>query len=354
MGDKILMKGNEAIAEAAILAGCRHYFGYPITPQSELIEHMAKRLQKMPDGCFIQSESEVAAINMVYGASGSGARVMTSSSSPGVALKQEGLSYIAGAELPCLVINVMRGGPGLGDIQPSQADYFQATKGGGNGDYRNIVVAPSTIQEAMDLVYLAFELADKYRNPSVMLLDGVLGQMMEPVVLPKPIDPKSLPKKEWAMVGTGKKRQPNVINSLDIDPIELEKHNIKLQNKYKEIEKNEVRCELYNTDNADIYIAAFGSVARISKSVVDLAKEEGIKVGIIRPITLWPFPYKQVEDIAKKGKPILTVELSAGQMWEDIRLGVNGKCETPFFGRMGGMVPSDVEIYKEIKKVLKK
>lgn len=355
MGEKILMKGNEAIAEAAILAGCRHYFGYPITPQSELIEHMAKRLQKMDDGCFVQSESEVAAINMVYGASGSGARVLTSSSSPGVALKQEGISYIAGAQLPCLVINVMRGGPGLGDIQPSQADYFQAVKGGGNGDYRNIVVAPSTIQEAMELVYLAFDLADKYRNPSMMLLDGILGQMMEPVTLPDPIDPKDLPKKDWAMTGTRKKREQNVINSLEIDPAELEKHNEMLQAKYKKIEENETRYELYNADGeCDIYIAAFGSVARICKSVIDQAKEEGINIGLLRPITLWPFPYKQVSELASKGKPMLTVELSAGQMVEDIRLGVNGKCETPFYGRMGGMVPTDTEILAEVKKILKK
>jgi 2-oxoglutarate ferredoxin oxidoreductase subunit alpha len=303
MAEKILMKGNEAIAEAAILAGCRHYFGYPITPQSELIEHMAKRLLKMDDGCFIQSESEVAAINMVYGASGSGARVMTSSSSPGVALKQEGISYCAGAELPCLIINVMRGGPGLGDIQPAQADYFQATKGGGNGDYNNIVVAPSTIQEAMDLVYKAFELADKYRNPAMMLLDGVLGQMMEPVELPKPIDPKDLPKKDWAMVGTQKKRKPNQINSLDIDPVKLEERNWKLQEKYKTMEEQEVMVELYRTDkDCDIYLAAFGTVARICKSVIDMAEEEGIKVGLVRPITLFPFPKKQISEIASKGK----------------------------------------------------
>ncbi len=356
MGEKILMKGNEAIAEAAILAGCRHYFGYPITPQSELIEHMAKRLQKMDDGCFVQSESEVAAINMVYGASGSGARVLTSSSSPGVALKQEGISYIAGAELPCLVINVMRGGPGLGDIQPAQAEYFQATKGGGNGDYRNIVVAPSTIQEAIELVYLAFELADKYRNPAMMLLDGVLGQMMEPVELPKVIEPKDLPdKNDWAMVGTNKKRQPHVINSLDIDPYELEKHNIKLQKKYKQVEKNEIRYELYNTEGeCDGYIAAFGTMARICKSTIDMAKEKGINIGLIRPITLWPFPYEQVSKLADKGKPILTVELNAGQMWEDVRLGANGKCDTPFYGKMGGVVPTDSQIYEELKKHIKK
>lgn len=354
MAEKVLVKGNEAIAEAAILAGCRHYFGYPITPQSELIEHMAKRLQKMDDGCFVQSESEVAAINMVYGAAGSGARVLTSSSSPGVALKQEGISYIAGAELPCFIINVMRGGPGLGDIQPAQGEYFQATKGGGNGDYRNIVVAPSTIQEAIDLVFLAFELADKYRNPAMMLLDGILGQMMEPVELPESIDPKSLPKKDWAMVGTQKKRKPNQINSLNIDPYDLEKHNFHLQKKYKEIEENEIRYELYNTENADIYIASFGTTARIAKSVIDLAEKDGVKVGLIRPITLWPFPYKQVNDIAKKGKAILTVELNAGQMVEDVRLGANGQCETPFYGRMGGVVPNDTEIYNELKKYLKK
>jgi 2-oxoglutarate ferredoxin oxidoreductase subunit alpha len=355
MADKILMKGNEAIAEAAILAGVRHYFGYPITPQSELIEHMAKRLQKMDDGCFIQSESEIAAINMIYGASGSGARVLTSSSSPGVALKQEGISYCAGAELPFLVINVMRGGPGLGDIQPAQAEYFQAVKGGGNGDYKNIVVAPSTIQEAIELVFKAYELSDKYRNPSVMLLDGVLGQMMEPVELPKAIDPKSLPVKEWAMMGTQKKRQPNQINSLDIDPAKLEERNLRLQAKYKKMRENEVMVEMYKTDqDCDAYMAAFGTTARICKSVIDLAEQEGLKIGLIRPITLYPFPVEQVKEIASKGKPILTVELNAGQMVEDVRLAVNGKCETPFFGRMGGMVPTDNEIFNELKKYIKK
>lgn len=352
--EKILMKGNEAIAEACILAGCRHYFGYPITPQSELIEHMARRLQKLDDGCFVQSESEVAAINMVYGAAGAGARVLTSSSSPGVALKQEGLSYIAGAELPCLLINVMRGGPGLGTIQPAQSEYFQATRGGGNGDYKSFVVAPSTIQEAIELVYLAYEVADKYRTPAIMLLDGILGQMMEPVVLPRPIDPKSLPAKEWAMTGTNKKRKPNIVNSLDVDPYNLEKHNLKLQNKYKEMQQNEIKYELYNTDDADIYIAAFGSIARICKSVMDIGKENNIKIGLIRPITLWPFPEKPIFEIAQKGKPIMTVEMNAGQMWDDVRLAVNGKCETPFYGRMGGVIPTDMEIYDNLKKYLNK
>ncbi len=356
MADRVLMKGNEAIAEAAILAGCRHYFGYPITPQSELIEHMAKRLQKMDDGCFIQAESEVAAINMVYGASGAGARVLTSSSSPGVALKQEGISYCAGAELPLLLINVMRGGPGLGDIQPSQADYFQSVKGGGNGDYNNIVVAPSTIQEAMDLVFKAFELADKYRNPAVMLLDGVLGQMMEPVTLPTPIDPKNLPKKEeWAMLGTDKKREPHMINSLDIDPAKLEERNDILQAKYRKMEEEDTMVELYQTDrDCDMYISAFGTVARICKSVIDMAEEDGVKIGLIRPITLFPFPKKQIAEIASKGKPIVTVELNAGQMVEDVRLAVNGKCETPFYGRTGGIVPNDAEIYENIKKYINK
>ncbi len=355
MAEKVLMKGNEAIAEAAILAGCRHYFGYPITPQSELIEHMAKRLQKMDDGVFIQAESEVSAINMVYGAAGAGARVMTSSSSPGVSLKQEGISYCAGAELPCLIINVMRGGPGLGDIQPSQADYFQAVKGGGNGDYHNIVVAPSTIQEATELVYKSFELADKYRNPAMLLLDGIIGQMMEPVLLPEPIDPKTLPKKDWAMVGTEKNREPNIINSLDIDPMKLEDHNKHLQEKYRRLEEDDVMVEMYKTDqDCDAYIAAFGSIARISKSVVEMAEEDGFKIGLIRPITLYPFPVKEIREVASRGKPILTVELNAGQMVQDVRLAANGKCEVPFYGRMGGMVPGDTEIYEELKKYIKK
>lgn len=350
MGKKMLMKGNEAIAEASILAGCRFYFGYPITPQSELIEHMAKRLQKMDDGCFIQSESEVAAINMVFGAVAAGARVLTSSSSPGISLKQEGISYIAGANLPCVFVNVMRGGPGLGDIQPAQGGYFQCTKGGGHGDYRNITLAPSTIQEAVEHVFKAYELSDKYRNPALVLIDGMLGQMMEPVELPKAIDPKSLPKKEWAMTGTEGKRKPNIVSSFDIDPYGLEKMNIERQKRYKKIEENEIMCELYDCDNADIYLVAFGIMGRICKSVADLGKENGIKIGVIRPITLWPYPTKQIETISKKGKTMLTVELNAGQMWEDVRLAVNGRCKTPFYGRMGGVVPTDLEIFEEVKK----
>jgi 2-oxoglutarate ferredoxin oxidoreductase subunit alpha len=352
MADKTLMKGNEAIAEATILAGCRHYFGYPITPQSELIEHMARRLQKMDDGCFIQSESEVAAINMVFGAAAAGARVLTSSSSPGISLKQEGISYIAGADLPCLVVNVMRGGPGLGDIQPAQGGYFQATKGGGHGDYKNITLAPSTVQEAVELVFKAYELADKYRNPAMLLLDGMLGQMMEPVELPVPIDPKKLPKKEWAMTGTENKRKPNIISSFDIDPVGLEKLNINRQDRYKKIEENEVMCELYECDDADIYIASFGTMGRIAKSVIDLGREDGVKIGLVRPITLWPFPKKQIEEISKKGKTILTIELNFGQMLEDVKLAANGRCKVEFYGRSGGVVPTDVEIYEELKKHL--
>ncbi|HOS70804.1 MAG TPA: 3-methyl-2-oxobutanoate dehydrogenase subunit VorB, partial [Bacillota bacterium] len=322
---KELWKGSEAIAEAAIKAGCRFFFGYPITPQNEIPEYMAMKMPQV-DGCFLQAESEVAAINMVYGAAGAGARVMTSSSSPGISLKQEGITYIAGAELPCVIVNIVRGGPGLGGIQPAQSDYFQACKGGGHGDYRLVVLAPSSVQEAADLVQEAFEIADQYRNPVMVLGDGMIGQMMEPVEFTE-VKKRNLPEKTWATVGTKGKRKPNIINSLFIDPAECEKHNFKLFEKYKEIEKNEVKVETYNLEGAEIVFAAYGTTARIVKNAIASLAKEGIKAGLIRPITLWPFPAKAFETAAEQAgvKAFLTVEMSMGQMVEDVKLSVNGK-----------------------------
>ncbi len=347
---KVLMKGNEAIGAAAIKAGCKFFFGYPITPQSELPEYMAKEMPKA-GATFLQAESEVAAINMVYGAAGAGARVMTSSSSPGISLKQEGISYIAGAELPCVIVNIIRGGPGLGGIQPAQSDYFQATKGGGHGDYKMVVLAPASVQELTDLMMEGFDIADKYRNPVMIIGDGMLGQMMEPVELkePKILD---LPPKDWATTGTGKRGHTNVINSLFIDPEECEKHNLKLKAKYDEMEKKEKRYELYNCDNPDIIAVAYGTTARIIKTVIDKCKEEGINVGLIRPIALWPFPYEIFEEYADKTKAFISVEMSLGQMVEDVKLGVKGKKPVYFYGRTGGMVPIPDDIIDEIKKIL--
>jgi len=320
MGERLLLRGNEAIAEAAIRAGCQCYFAYPITPQAELLEHMAKHMPKL-GRTFIQAESEIAAISMVYGAASVGVRTMTSSSSPGISLKQEGISYLAGSDLPAVVVNVMRGGPGLGDIAPAQADYFQATKGGGHGDYHIIVLAPSTVPEAGKLTMLAFDLADRYCTPVMLLADGMLGQMMEPVELPEPVDPASLPAKPWATTGA-KDRDPNVIRSFDLDPEILKQMNLALQERYREIETKEVRYEETATDDADIVIAAYGMVARIAKSAVRMARAEGIKLGLFRPITLWPFPYPPLKELSKRVKTVLTVEMSAGQMWEDVRLAV--------------------------------
>lgn len=346
MGDKILMKGNEAIGEAAIVAGCRLYFGYPITPQTELSEYMARRMPQV-GGVFLQAESEVAAINMVYGASSAGARVMTSSSSPGISLKQEGLSYIAGAELPCVVVNMVRGGPGLGSIQPAQSDYFQAVKGGGHGDYRNIVLAPNSVQELVSLTITAFDLADKYRNTVMILGDGALGQMMEPVEFPDvKIQP---PVKEWAATGfRGKRTKPNIINSLYLQPEKLEQHNIKLQNKYREITQAEQRWENVLTDDAEIIVTAYGITSRIAHSAVEKARAAGIKVGLLRPITLWPFPAPAYAKLVPQAKAFLCVELSAGQMIEDVRLATNCRVPVYFYGRMGGMLPSPREIYDRI------
>ena len=329
-----LMKGSEAIAEAAIRAGARYFFGYPITPQTEIPEYMSARMPEV-GGCFLQAESEVAAINMIYGAAGAGARALTSSSSPGVSLKQEGISYLAGAELPCLIVNVMRGGPGLGTIQPSQADYFQTVKGGGHGDYRLIALAPASVQEMADFVGLAFELAFKYRNPAIILADGVIGQMMEKVVLPaqKPrrTDAEVIEQCPWATTGRTNGRKPNIITSLELKPEEMEKNNIRFQAKYKQIEENEVRFEEIHCDDADYLIVAFGSMARIGQKAMELAREEGIKVGMLRPITLWPFPTKAIAAYADKVKGMLVTELNAGQMVEDVRLAVNGKVNDMFY-----------------------
>jgi len=348
MGERTLLRGNEVIAEAAIRAGCQCYFAYPITPQAELLEHMAEHMPRL-GRTFVQAESETAAISMVYGASAVGARTMTSSSSPGISLKQEGISYLAGANLPAVIVNVMRGGPGLGDIAPAQADYFQATKGGGHGDYHVIVLGPSTVPEAGELTMLAFDLADRYRIPVMILADGMLGQMMEPVELPDPVDPASLPKKPWAATGA-KARAPNIILSFDLDPEVLQGMNNELQDRYRKIVANEIRYEETMTDDAQIVIAAYGTVARIAKSVVRMARAEGIKLGAFRPITLWPYPYEPLRTLADRVDTILTVEMSAGQMWEDVRLAVGERARTPFYGELGGIVPTPRAILREVKK----
>ena len=350
-----LLKGNEAIAHAAIRYGADGYFGYPITPQSEIMETLMTLKPWESTGMVVlQAESEVAAINMVYGGAGSGKAVMTSSSSPGVSLKQEGMSYLAGTELPALIVNVMRGGPGLGTIQPSQADYFQAVKGGGHGDYKVITLAPSSVQEMADFVYLGFDLAFKYRNPAIILADGIIGQMMEKVILP-PVRPRRTEEEirtqcPWALQGKPKGRKPNILTSLELSPAVMEDNNLRFQAKYREIEKNEVRYEAIDCDDADYIIVAFGSLARICLKAQEMAREEGIKVGILRPITLWPFPSDIIAEYAKKVKGIISIELNAGQMVEDIRLAVNGAIDVKFYGRLGGIVPPPDEILEVIKK----
>ena len=351
------MKGNEAIARAAIRYGVDGYFGYPITPQSEVLETLAELTPCETTGMVdLQAESEVAAINMVYGGAGTGKMVMTSSSSPGVSLKQEGISYLAGAELPALIVNVMRGGPGLGTIQPSQADYFQTVKGGGHGDYRLITLSPASVQEMADFVGLAFELAFKYRNPAVILADGVIGQMMEKVVLPaqrpRRTEEEILAQCPWAATGRSKNRKPNIITSLEMQPEIMEQRNLHLQEKYRTIEENEVRFETIDCDGADYLIVAFGSMARISQKAIEIAREEGIKVGILRPITLWPFPTKAIAEMANLVKGILVAELNAGQMIEDVKLAANGKVNVQHFGRLGGIVPSPDEIVAALKEKL--
>lgn len=348
MNDRVLMCGNEALAEAAIIAGCDAYFGYPITPQNEVTAYMSKRMTEL-GRVFVQSESELAAINMVFGASATGKRAMTSSSSPGISLMQEGISYLAGAELPSVIVNVMRGGPGLGNIAPSQGDYFQATRGGGHGDYRTIVFGPSTVQELVDTMPLAFDLADKYRIPVMILADGILGQMMEPVIFEK--KPRSeLPAKNWALTGA-EAREQNIVRSLWLKEGALEQHNYDLQAKYREIEKTQVRCEQYKTDDADIIVVAYGVAARIARSAVDKAREKGIRAGWIRPITLWPFPYEHISKAADTWPIFLTVEMSLGQMVEDVRLAVAAKAPVLFYGRPGGGVPTVEQVLDKIQQL---
>ncbi|MDR0452382.1 MAG: 3-methyl-2-oxobutanoate dehydrogenase subunit VorB [Treponema sp.] len=367
--DRVLMKGNEAIAEAALRAGCRAYFGYPITPQGEIIAYMANRLIDA-GGVFIQAESEIASINMVYGASAAGARAMTSSSSPGISLKQEGISYAAGADLPVVVVNVSRGGPGLGSIAPAQSDYFQATRGGGHGDYRCIVLAPKSVQECADLCYLAFDLADKYRMPVMVLADGVIGQSMEGVLLPPPVDAASLPGRDW-IVGhmAGEKRPPRHISSLGLVPEEMEARTRARFERYEIIKAEETRfeasgyripCGSFTGEGADITLAAYGTSARVALGAQQLAAKEGIRVGIFRPITLWPFPYRALSKIAATGKPILVVEMSLGQFVEDVKLAAfeagPGSPRPPIhlLGHSGGMIPSEEEVFAEIVRILRK
>lgn len=350
-----LMKGNEAIAHAAIRCGVDGYFGYPITPQSEIIETLALLKPWETTGmAVVQTESEVASINMLYGGGGAGKRVMTSSSSPGVALMQEGIAYMAGAEVPGVIVNVQRGGPGLGTIQPSQSDYFQATRGGGNGDYNVIVLAPASVQEMADFVDLAFELSFRYRNPAMILSDGIIGQMMEKVVLPpfKPRRTEEEIKREcpWATFGRTADRNPNVITSLELKPETMEARNLHLQEKYNEIKEREVRYETLQTDDADYLIVSFGSAARIAEKALEMARSTGVRVGLFRPITLWPFPSKQIAAMAKGKKGVLVVEINAGQMVQDVRLAVNGAVPVEYFGRLGGIVPEPDEIVQVLKE----
>ena len=349
-----LMKGNDAIAHAAIRYGTDGYFGYPITPQSEILETLMDEAPWKTTGMIVlQAESEVAAINMVYGGAACGKASMTSSSSPGMSLKQEGISYLAGAELPCLLVNVMRGGPGLGTIQPSQSDYFQTVKGGGHGDYKLITLAPNSVQEMADFVTLGFDLAFKYRNPAIILSDGVIGQMMEKVKLPeyRPRRTEEEVRQQcpWATLGKPTTRKNNIITSLELDAEKMEKNNLRFQAKYAEIEKNEVRFEETNCDDADYLLVAFGSAARICLKTIQLAREEGIKIGLLRPITLWPFPSEVLNEYADKVKGMLTVEMNAGQMVEDVRLAVNGKVQVEHYGRLGGIVPTPDQVLEALK-----
>ncbi|MCU0404350.1 MAG: 3-methyl-2-oxobutanoate dehydrogenase subunit VorB [Chitinophagaceae bacterium] len=344
-----LMKGNEALAEAAILAGCDAYFGYPITPQSEVLEYLAREMP-LRGRLVMQAESEVSSINMVYGAAGAGFRAMTSSSSPGISLMQEGISYMAGAELPCLIVNVNRAGPGLGTIQPGQGDYFQAVKGGGHGDYHLIVLAPDSVQEMADFVFLGFDLADKYRNPVMILSDGAIGQMMEKVIFKPYQRPEE--HKPWATTGKTPDRKRNFITSLHIQPERMEEHNLMLEKKYNLIAKNEVRFEEMQTEDADYLLVAYGLSARICHKAMELAREKGIKVGLIRPITLWPFPETRLHELAGSVKLMLSVELNTGQMVQDIKLAVNGKVPVHFYGRLGGMVPAPEEVLQHLENLI--
>ncbi|WP_251860766.1 3-methyl-2-oxobutanoate dehydrogenase subunit VorB [Clostridium sp. Marseille-Q2269] len=352
MGEKVLMKGNEAIGEAAIQAGCECFFGYPITPQTEVAAYMSKKMPKIGK-TFVQAESEISAVNMVYGAAGTGIRCMTSSSSPGISLKSEGLSYIAAAELPCVIINIVRGGPGLGSIQPAQSDYFQATKASGHGDFNMPVFAPASIQEMVDLIQNAFDLADIYRTPCMIMGDGMLGQMMEPVEF-KERSSKKLPPKDWAANGLHGREKHNIINSLYLQPEILEKHNMHLQDKYAQIKENEVKYELYNCDQeCDLILVAYGTTSRICKNVVEIAREQGLTLGLIRPITIWPFPFEAFEktvDLTKHG--YLSVEMSCGQMVYDVKLASNGRKPVDFYGRSGGMVPDPSDILEKVKSIV--
>lgn len=353
MSELTLMKGNEALAEAAIRAGCKCFFGYPITPQTEISAYLSKRMPKV-GGVFLQAESEIAAINMVYGCAGSGIRCMTSSSSPGISLKTEGISYIAGADLPCVIINVQRGGPGLGGIQPSQSDYWQVTHALGHGDFHALVFAPSTVQEMADTVTMAFDLADKYRMPAVILADGLLGQMMEPVAFDENADIKmsDASNKPWAANGHKNKREHNIINSLYLQATELEEKVRTRFKRYEQVKATETRSESYKCEDAEIVVAAYGSVARLAKSAVELARKEGIKAGVFRPITLWPFPEKEINDACKNAKKVLTVEMSMGQMVDDVKLALNCSKPVEFFGRTGGVIPSPAEILNKIKEMI--
>jgi 2-oxoglutarate ferredoxin oxidoreductase subunit alpha len=348
MSERILMCGNEALAEAAIIAGCDAYFGYPITPQNEITAYMSKRMPE-EGRVFVQSESELAAINMVYGAAATGKRAMTSSSSPGISLMQEGISYLAGAELPAVVVNVMRGGPGLGNIAPSQGDYFQATRGGGHGDYRTVVLGPWSVQELVDCMPLAFDLADQYRMTVLILADGILGQMMEPVVLEKKARRK-LPPKDWALTGA-KNREQNIVRSLWLQEGVLEQLNYKLQAKYQQVQKSEIICEQYAVEDAEIVVVAYGVAARIVRGAVNKARQEGIKAGWIRPVTLWPFPAEQISKAADEFRMFLVVEMSCGQMVDDVKLAVTGKAPVLFYGRPGGGVPTVDEILDKMRQL---
>ena len=350
MADKVLLKGNEALAEAAIMAGCRHYFGYPITPQTEVAAYMARRMPKI-GGTFLQAESEVAAVNMVIGAASCGKRAMTSSSSPGISLKSEGISYMAGCELPALIVNVQRGGPGLGGIQPSQSDYWQAVKGGGHGDYHLIVLAPASVQEMFSLTFKGFDLADKYRVPAMILADGTLGQMMEPVSLD--LEEVKSYDKPWATTGTANHEGRNIINSLSLSPAQLEEWNKSRYERYAVIERDEVMYEEFMTEDADIVIVAFGIAARIAKNAIAEARKLGIKVGLLRPITLYPFPKKALKDAAGKAKAFLTLELNMGQMVDDVKLAVECKKPVYFYGRTGGVLMRPEEVVEELTKIEK-
>jgi 2-oxoglutarate ferredoxin oxidoreductase subunit alpha len=350
VSEKQLMRGSQVIAEAAIRAGCRFYAGYPITPQNELTEYMANAMEELPDGTFIQAESEIAAINMVLGASIAGARAMTSSSSPGISLKQEGISFLAGSELPAVIVNTMRGGPGLGNIAPTQGDYFQATRGGGHGDYRSIVLAPASGQEQADLTRKAFEYADKYRTPVLIIIDGMMGQMMEPVALPDPVTPRDLPPKPWILDGA-KGRPSRIIKSLILNTREMEDHNWKLARKYENIAREITTAESYLTDDANLVVIAYGTAARIAKGAIKRVREMGLKVGLLRPITLYPYPSKALVEMSRVVKHFLVFEMNTGQMIEDVRLSLEGRGNIHFYGRPGGIISTPDEISKEISSI---